>query len=242
MRHLRIYIANGLPPIPQVIIKFNPQEKDPINGNYYIASDFGPNALRSHQEFKAFLACVYPAEITPPQKTHPNWKVQKLFRWAIIALKQYIYLGQRLYVDEQIIGCQGRHPDILLINYKAEGDGFQCDSVCADGYTYSLYFRNQPAPKLLLDLVMSLLHSIVHSLWDQIPSKNYTCAIDNLYMSRKFCRSAWRSKQHLMKYGVARSDNLGVPRCIEKSAVTKKFELDKVRGTLKVAHLKETIR
>ena len=45
-----------------------------------------------------------------------------------------------------------------------------------------------------------------------------------------------------MKYGVARSDNLGVPRCIEKSAVTKKFELDKVRGTLKVAHLKETIR
>ena len=169
---------------------------------------------------------------------HPNWRVQKYFRWAIIASKQLIYLGQRLSLDEQTIGCQGCHPDILQINYKAEGDGFHCDSVCADGYTYSFNFRNQPASKCFLDLGMSMLHSRAHSFWYQLPAKNYTCAMDNLYMSSKFCRSAWQSKQHVMAYVVVRSYNRGVSNCIEQSAVTNNNELDKVRSTLKVAHLK----
>ena len=142
MRHLEIYIANGLTPSIQVTMKFNPQEKDLINGNDLIASAFGPNVLRKHREFKTFLVCVDPEEITPPRKTHPKWKVHKFFRWAIIASKLYIYLGQRLSVDEQTIGCQGCHPDILQINYKAEGGGFQCDPVYVDWYTYSFYFRN----------------------------------------------------------------------------------------------------
>ena len=51
-------------------------------------------------------------------------------------------------------------------------------------------------------------------------------------MSSKFCRSAWRSKQHIIEYGVVRSDNQGVPKCIEQSAVTKNNELEKVRGTV----------
>ena len=61
MRHLGIYITNGLAPSPQVTMKFNPQEKDPIKGNDFISSAVGPNALRRHREFKAFLACVDPA-------------------------------------------------------------------------------------------------------------------------------------------------------------------------------------
>ena len=48
MRHLGIYTTNGLAPITQVTMKFNPQEKDPINGNNFIASAFGTNALRRH--------------------------------------------------------------------------------------------------------------------------------------------------------------------------------------------------
>ena len=119
-------------------------------------------------------------------------------------------------MDEQKIGCQGRHPDIIQINYKAEGGVFQCDSVCADGYTYSFYFCNQPAPKCFLDLGMSPLHSRLHSLWDQLPAKNYTCAMDNLYMPSKFCRPAWQSKQHVMAYGVVRRDNRGVTKCYNK--------------------------
>ena len=41
-----------------------------------------------------------------------------------------------------------------------------------------------------------------------------------------------------MAYGVVRRDNRGVPKYIKQSSVTKKNEIEKVRGTLKVAHLK----
>jgi len=41
-----------------------------------------------------------------------------------------------------------------------------------------------------------------------------------------------------MIYGVARSDNRGVPKCVYQDAVTKKSDLEQARGTLKVAHLK----
>ena len=41
-----------------------------------------------------------------------------------------------------------------------------------------------------------------------------------------------------MSYGVVRSENRGVPKGIEQSAVTKKNGIQRVRGTLKVAHLK----
>ena len=41
-----------------------------------------------------------------------------------------------------------------------------------------------------------------------------------------------------MEYGVARSDNRGVPKFIKQSSVTKKNELEKVRGIPKVANLK----
>ena len=53
-RHLGIYIANGLAPSSQLTIKLNPQEKDPIDGNGFIASAFGPNRSKRHREFKTF--------------------------------------------------------------------------------------------------------------------------------------------------------------------------------------------
>ena len=237
-KHLGLFIINGLSPSPQVAMKLNSQDKDPINGNDFVSSAFGPNALRRHREFKAFFACVDPLLPTPSRKTHPNWKVQKFFKWAMYISKKCVFIGRQISCDEQTIGFQGRHPDILRISYKREGDGFQCDSICADGYTYCFYFRNQPAPKFFLDLGMSSLHARVHGLWDQLPSKNYTCAMDNLYMSSRFCRSAWRCKQKVMAYGVVRSDNRGVPKCVHQDAVTKKSDLEKCRGTLKVAHLR----
>ena len=237
-KHLGIYIFNGLSPSPQVTMKFNTQEKDPVNGNDFVASAFGVNAVRRHKEFKAFFACADPLLPTPSRKTHPNWKVQKFFKWAMYISKKCVVIGKQISCDEQTIGFQGRHPDVLRISYKKEGDGFQCDAICADGYTYCFYFRNQVAPKCFLDLGMSPLHARVHSLWDQLPSKYYACAIDNLYMSTKFCRSAWRCKQKVMIYGVARSDNRGVPKCVHQVAVTKKSDLEQARGTLKVAHLK----
>ena len=98
-----------------------------------------------------------------------------------------IYTGKYLSCDKQTIGSQGRHPDILIIHYKKEGDGFQRDCICADGYTY-FFFCNLVVLKIFIDLDMSPLHAQVHALCEQLPAKNCVLAMDNIYMSAKLCR------------------------------------------------------
>jgi len=49
--------------------------------------------------------------------------------------------------NEQTIGFKGNHQDKQCISYKKEGDGFLAKAISEDGYTYSFYFRNMPAPK-----------------------------------------------------------------------------------------------
>ena len=51
-------------------------------------------------------------------------------------------IGRNVSIDEQDIGFQGRHKDKQRITFKKVGDGFLVDALCADGYTYSFYFRN----------------------------------------------------------------------------------------------------
>ena len=98
-----------------------------------------------------------------------------------------IYIGKCIICDKQTIGCQGHHPDILRINYKKEGDGFQCDCIYAGGYTYC-FFCNHAEPKRFIDMEMSPLHARVHALYEQLPAKNYVLAMDNLYISAKIFR------------------------------------------------------
>ena len=40
-------------------------------------------------------------------------------------------------------------------NILTDFDGFQCEALCADGYTYTIYFRNVKTPKDLLDKGLS---------------------------------------------------------------------------------------
>ena len=70
--------------------------------------------------------------------------------------------------------CKGRHPDILCIDYKKEGDGFQSDALGSDGYTYTFFFRNKPAPQTYLDKDLCPLHARVMALIYQVVSKNHT--------------------------------------------------------------------
>ena len=102
-------------------------------------------------------------------------------------LQVEIYIGTYLSCDKQTIVSQGRQPDILIIHYKKEGDGFQRDCICADGYTY-FFFCNLVVPKIFIDMDMPSLHDRVHEFYEKLPAKNYVPAMDNLYMSAKICR------------------------------------------------------
>ena len=65
--------------------------------------------------------------------------------------KDGINIGQLISVGEMDIGFQGRHKAKHRVRYKKVGDGFLVDSLCAEGYTYLWYFRNQLAPRKCID-------------------------------------------------------------------------------------------
>ena len=45
---------------------------------------------------------------------------------------------------------QGQHKNKQRITYKAEGDGFQADTLCDKGFMYQVYMRNDPVPNKYL--------------------------------------------------------------------------------------------
>ena len=120
-------------------MKFDLQNKNPTNGSDFCYNTFGSCARWRHKEFKAFFAVQDSVKPTPMRKSHPNWKIQVLLRHAIIVSKDAIFLGSSLSIDEETMGYKGRHPEILHINYKKEGDGFQCDALGYNGYTYTFF-------------------------------------------------------------------------------------------------------
>ena len=59
--------------------------------------------------------------------------------------------GRDLSTDEQTMGFKGQHAEKLHITYKKEVDGFQCDCITDNSYTFTFYFRNHPASKKWLE-------------------------------------------------------------------------------------------
>ena len=175
--------------------------------------------------------------MTPPRQTHPNWKVDPVLKHAMEVCKEVMHMGKYISIDEQTIGFQGRHADKIRVTYKNAGDGFQADAICADGYTFNWYFRNQPAPQHFLNKGFSPLSSRVLCLLSQLPNKNYVCGMDNLYMSTKLSHACYTSAQKVMTHGVTRCNGRGLPKCITQQEVTRKEDLQRQRGTLKVAQL-----
>ena len=107
-------------------------------------------------------------------------------------------LGQEFSIDEMTIGFQGKHADKRRITYKRAGDGFQCDALCENGFTYQFYFRNHPAPPKYLKMKLSPLHSRVMALFDSLTDRNHICAMDNLYNSDNFCRVSFTHENMVM--------------------------------------------
>ena len=149
-KHIGVYFVHGLSPSPSVSHKFQSQADNPINGNDSVKSSLGPNTTRRHKHFKHFLVVQDPLKPNPSREQYPNWKVEPFLIWMKKVSIQAWKCGRIISVDEQTIGFQGRHGAKLRITYKREGDGFQCDALRDGGYTYTFYFRHQPAPEKYL--------------------------------------------------------------------------------------------
>mmetsp|Transcript_25091 Transcript_25091/g.54722 ORF Transcript_25091/g.54722 Transcript_25091/m.54722 type:complete len:1026 (-) Transcript_25091:83-3160(-) len=236
-QHLALYMFQGLNPSPQVEMKFKSQRQDEVQGNDFIHNVMGPNGPRRHKMFKCFFGVTDPAAPVPDRDKAPNHKVDAFLKHCNETSMYAWLLGENVSCDEETQGFQGNHRDKLRITYKKEGDGFQCDAIAENGYTWTFYFRNQPAPKKYTDMGMSPLHARVLFLFDQLKSEYHSCGLDNLYNSAKFCKFAYLSKNKVKVFGVARKSGRGVPSIVKQDEVTSKEAKIQVRGTVKAAVL-----
>ena len=108
------------------------------------------------------------------------------------------------------------------MTFKKAGDGFLVDALCADGYTYAWYFRNQLAPKCWTYKELSPMHARVMVLVGQLTDSNYKFGMDKLLMSSKFSKIAKNDGENgIMIHGVCRVSP-GDQDCIHQVVVTKK--------------------
>ena len=149
-------------------------------------------------------------------------------------------LGPDISVDEITVRFKGPHQDKLCITYKNEGDGFQADALCQEGYCYQVYMRNNPAPRKYTrgDMGMSPLHARVFSLYDSLKDEYHQCGMDNLYNSASNCRASYLHPKKVLVHGVARKGMRGIPACVRQDEVQNKKNQLLVRGTVKAAVIK----
>jgi ribosomal protein L37AE/L43A len=237
-QYLYIFFYNGLCPSPSAEMKLQKEETDPIQSDAFLRRCLGPNATVRFKEWKACFACQDPKVAIPSRKTHPNFKVDEYFRHLQIIFRYAWMPGRDLSGDEQTMGFKGKHADKLRITYKKEGDGFQCDCICDDGYTFTFYFRNQPAEKKWLDQGLSPLHARCMSLFDCFMDEYHQVRFDNLYMSAKFALAAFEHPKKVMVEGVTRSSQRGLPPQVVQADVQKN-RIAEVKGTVKAAVLED---
>ena len=145
-----------------------------------------------------FFTVQDPLRILPPERECPLWKVQSFLEEIKNCSKDAWLLGKFLSTDEQTISFQGRHQDKLRINYKRAGDGFQADSICDAGYTFTFYFRNEKIKGKHKD--QSELYARCLCMFDELQDKYHQINVDNLYTSDKFCWLAWNSEKRYVQF------------------------------------------
>ena len=150
---------------------------------------------------------------------------------------QVMVLPEYISADEQTIMFHGASEFKLRITFKKKGDGFQADSLCSNGYTFTFYFRHQKPPQSYIDKGLSPLHARIMFMFDQLKNKHHSVFMDNLYMSASFSRAALLSKNRVKIHGVTRCDKKGIPDCVKQVELKNEKLVLQARNTVKVAVL-----
>jgi len=233
-QHLGLYALNGLSPSPGLERKFDTE--DVAAHNAFVSNNFGKKPLRRLKQFRTFFTCQDPLKPTPNRTVSPLFKVLPMIKWIRLVGPMSWECGLHLGLDEMTMGFQGHHADKMRITYKKEGDGFQCDALCDAGFTYSVFFRNEPPPPQYVRRGFSPLHTRSLWLFDQLKDSFHRVWVDNLYMSAKFGKGAYNGNNKVLVAGVTRTKDRGLPNMVIKEAVKEK-DVTTTRGTVKAAVL-----
>jgi hypothetical protein len=127
----------------------------------------------------------------------------------------------------------------LRISYKREGDGFQCDTVCDAGYTYSFYFRHGPPPNVgehYKDLELSPTARCVVWLASRLPNRWTRIYMDNLFNSKKLYE-AFLYRTEALAHRVAHTNGQGIPPSIIQNEEKNISGAEQLCGTMMAPRL-----
>ena len=242
-----LLFVNCLSPRPRVNMWF---ERHPIFGNNFIAGAMnrqlpqGRRAVPGYRRWKHFrrFMCMFDFREDAKKETakNPLWKVQRLLdELNDNAAKMWIP-GKWVSINEQTLGFQGRSALKLRISYKKEGDGFQCDAVCDNGYTFAFYFRHgdaPPLPKVFKEKIPDLSPTAMRVVWLALRLPNMWSRIymDNLFNSRKLFTALYMAKA--LAPGAVRTTGRGLPPSVRQLEEKNVKEAMKLRGRTAAARL-----
>ena len=97
-----------------------------------------------------------------------------------------------------------------------------------------------PAPKKWVDKGFLPTHSRILFMFEQLEGKYFTCGMDNLFISAKFCRAAYAElPQKVMIHGACRTHDRRLPHFVIQKDVTTKQAKQVARGTVKAGILQK---
>ena len=238
---------NAMSPKLQFKYWFFTSGESKIFGNDFFAKALekkvmGGRIISAKQQWKHFcrFMCMYDF-CQDPKKLHkkdPLWKVATILDELWKNSQRCWLPGKCLAIGEQTIGFKGAHGLALCISHKREEDGYQCDAVCEDGYTFSFYFHHNDAPTLppkYNDLELFQTGRQFIFLMIQLPNIWSHIFMDNLFNSCKLFTAAYRA--NALCHGVVRSYGHGVPEAVMMKEEKNVKEADRLRNWTKAAVL-----
>jgi hypothetical protein len=216
-----LLFANGLNPRPVFESWFSSQPSHPLMSNTLLSCGVvdkmvhGRRALGLQRcaTLLAFLTLSnYQLNPAEEQQRNPIWKVQSLIDELNHCARKCWMLRKVVAIDKQTIGSKGQCEMKLFISYKREGDGFQCDALCDDGYTFSFFFQHGNAPKLWTEYdQLDLLDTVKCFVWlaEQLPNIWTRIYMNKFYNSQKFCFALFITK--CLGHGIACPTGWGIP-------------------------------
>lgn len=136
-----LILVNGIHLKPRLEYWFLSAAESRVYGNDTIRRLF-PRKGKILAEFCRFF-CLYDPWVSPhsDQSKRTLFKIRLLLDHLLKTFREWWITGLDVSVDEQTLGFQGRSAYKQRIKFKRVGDGFMCNAMCDEGYTYAFYFR-----------------------------------------------------------------------------------------------------
>ena len=167
-----------------------------------------------------FFGVQNPLTVPPLRIKCPNFKLFQFFEWLQYIWKVCWELGPTVSANEQTCSMQGQSIyKTWCGKNKRIGDRIQTDAIADDGYTWDFYFRNEPIPKIWLDMGLSPMHGRLLHMFENFRDNHHCVNMDNLFNSFLFMIATANFRTKLKNQGMLQKSVQEAPPCIMQEEV-----------------------